>query len=485
MKHLMLLLSMTAILMAGCNQQTENKSESQQPNILFILSDDHSVPYLGCYDNPDMNTPNLDQLAAEGIRYNRAYTTAPQCVLSRAGIMTGRSTLDVRMTRFTAPLHRDIVAYPEKLREAGYYTGICGRGYHLDGNLKKDLPVEAEVLQKYGLQTFEDRVDFLHHGEDRNNHKVFTEFLEQVPEGKPFFLQLNYSDPHRKFSAPDFAPDPDEISVTGTLPDIDFVREDLAQHIGEINRMDMHVGLVLDELEKRGLKENTLVVFIGDNGSALLRGKGTLYECGVHVPLLACWPGHIKPGLVSDELISGEDIGPTFIDVANGETPEEMTGISFVNTFQDEEYSVRDYVFAVRGTHASGPPIGTVPFDLSRVVIGKRYKLIYRALWQLPYEPVDIFKSTDWWATMKQMSADGKLQEPWNTLYFSPQRPMYDLYDLEEDPYELNNLAGNPEYEEIEVELKSQLIEWMILNQDFLPLPLVLADPNVDMNRFL
>ena len=372
MKHIVLLLSITAILMAGCNQQTENKSESQQPNILFILSDDHSVPYLGCYDNPDMNTPNLDQLAAEGIRYNRAYTTAPQCVLSRAGIMTGRSTLDVRMTRFTAPLHRDIVAYPEKLREAGYYTGICGRGYHLDGNLKKDLPVESEVLQKYQLQTFEDRVDFLHHGRDRNNHKVFTEFLEQVPEGKPFFLQLNYSDPHRKFTAPDFAPDPDEISVTGTLPDIDFVREDLAQHIGEINRMDMHVGLVLDELEKRGLKENTLVVFIGDNGSALLRGKGTLYECGVHVPLLACWPGHIKPGLVSDELISGEDIGPTFIEVANGETPEEMTGISFENTFQDEKYSVRDYVFAVRGTHASGPPIGTVPFDLSRVVIGKR-----------------------------------------------------------------------------------------------------------------
>ena len=287
---------------------------------------------------------------------NRAYTTAPQCVLSRAGIMIGRSTVDVRMTRFTAPLRRDVVAFPEKLREAGYYTGICGRTFHVDGTMRKDLPVASEVLQKQHLQTFEDRVDFLHRGRAQNNLKVFTEFLEQVPEGKPFFLQLNYSDPHRRYTAPDFAPDPDGKSVTGTLPDFDFVREDLAQHIGEINRLDMHV------------------------------------------PLIARWPGHIKPGLVSDELISGEDIAPTFIEVANWETPEEMTGVRIVATFQDEAYDAHDYVFAVRGTHAWGPPIRTPHFDLSRVVIGK-------------------------------------LQEPWNTLYFSPQRPMYDLYDLEEDPY--------------------------------------------------
>ena len=103
MKTHILILSLTALLMAGCKNEPRAKSDPQQPNILFILSDDHSVPYLGCYDNPDMNTPNLDQMAAEGIRYNRAYTTAPQCVLSRAGIMTGRSTLDVRMTRYCAP----------------------------------------------------------------------------------------------------------------------------------------------------------------------------------------------------------------------------------------------------------------------------------------------------------------------------------------------------------------------------------------------
>ncbi len=484
-KRILLIIILTTIIVLPGYGNPQAGGSGKQPNIVFILSDDHSVPYVGCYGNPDMHTPNLDRLAAEGIRFNRAYTTAPQCVLSRAGIMTGRSTLDVRMTRFSAPLHRDILSFPEVLRDAGYYTGICGRGFHLDGNQTNRLPLMNEVLKKYNLATFEDRVDHLHHGRDGGNHAEFVKFLDEVPEEKPFFIQINYSDPHRIFTAPEYAPDPATITVPGTLPDLDFIREDLAQHIGEINRFDQRVGEILDEIEKRGISDNTLVVFIGDNGAALLRGKGTLFECGLNVPLIARWPGHIKPGIVSDGLVSGEDIGPTFIDVAGGEIPEKMTGISFAESFGGQDYKGHDHVFAVRGAHASGPPISTVSFDLSRTVIGKRYKLIYRALWQLPFEPVDIFKSTDWWETMKQMAASGELEEPWNTLYFSPQRPMYDLYDLEEDPYELHNLAGKEAYKEIEKELKGELIEWMILNQDFLPLPLVPADENADVRSFM
>jgi len=148
----------------------------------------------------------------------------------------------------------------------------------------------------------------------------------------------------------------------------------------------------------------------------------------------------------------------------------EMTGKTFKPLLEGHEYDGHRYVFAERGPHGSELPTSTVHFDLSRCVIGDRYKLIYRAMWQLPYAPND-FVTQPFWAELQQMSADGKLGEPWNSLYFSPQRPMFDLYDLEKDPHELENLAGKVEFAKIEEEFKEALQKWMILNQDHLPLP--------------
>jgi arylsulfatase A-like enzyme len=467
MKTFTLLLLLGMIIFGG-----PLKTKAQvAPNIVFILSDDHSVPYLGCYDNPDMNTPNLDKLASQGIRYNRAYTTAPQCVLSRAAIMTGRSTLDIRMTRFSAALHRDVVSFPELLRDAGYFTGLCGRNFHLDGYERKPEE-EEEVFVKYNLRTFNDRVDYLNIGWDGETiYKQFVEFLDSVPTEMPFFIQVGYSDPHRSFTAPEYAPDPERITVPESMPDTKLLREDLAAHIGEINRCDHDLGRILDELDKRGLAENTLVVFMGDNGAALLRGKGTLYECGLNVPLIAHWPGHIKPGLVSNELISGEDIALTFLEVAGVKKDDKMTGKSFVNSFQNQNFKGHKYVFAVRGSHASSLPVNSASFDLGRVIIGERFKLIYNAIWQIPYEPVD-FRGQAFWKELIEMNKNGKLDEKFSKAFFQSERPMFEVYDLQNDPFEFNNLVGKPGIAEIENELKAKLLEWMVLNQDYLPLPI-------------
>jgi len=134
------------------NGYTQKNKLSDRPNIIFILSDDHSKSYVRCYGNEDIKTPNLDRLAEEGIKFTRAYTTAPQCVPSRASLMTGRSVLAVSMSRFTAPLQSDFLTYPELLKKAGYYTGICGRSFHLDGlyNVKES----QEIFDKYKLQTY-------------------------------------------------------------------------------------------------------------------------------------------------------------------------------------------------------------------------------------------------------------------------------------------------------------------------------------------
>jgi hypothetical protein len=149
-----------------------------------------------------------------------------------------------------------------------------------------------------------------------------------------------------------------------------------------------------------------------------------------------------------------------------------MTGRSFLKLLRgDASYAARQYVFAERGAHGSGLPNGTSPFDLGRVVIGKRYKLIYNALWQLPYQPVD-FAGLPFWKELEQMNKDGKLSPLHSRLLFSPTRPMFELFDLETDPNEFTNLIGKAEHAAMEQELKTKLQEWMILERDYLPLPI-------------
>ncbi len=441
-------------------------------NVLLILSDDHSYPHVGCYGNKDIMTPNLDRFAAEGMRFVRAYVTCPQCVPSRASIFTGRSPVEIDMSRFSAPLPRAIKTYPEALRAAGWFTGVAGRTYHMDGAVTASAPETQRVFDKYKLKTFPDRLDYVKVGSGSEaQFAQFREFLDLKPADKPFFLQLCSNDPHRPLNT--YGPvkhDPAKLTLPAHYPDTQLVREDFARYYDEIAHFDVLFGEVMAELEKRGLASNTIVVFMGDNGASQFRGKGTLYEFGIHVPLIVRWPGKVKPGSSTAELISGEDIAPTFLEAAGLPVAPEMTGKSFVKLLRGEPFAGRQFVFAERGAHGTGLPGNSADFDLGRVVVSKTHKLIYNALGELPYWPVD-FPKDDFWKELVQRHEDGKLDAKIEKLYFSPTRPMFELYDLENDPNEFTNLAGNPDAASVERELKAKMQEWMILQHDFMPLP--------------
>ncbi len=442
-------------------------SRAARPNVLLVLSDDHSAAHVGAYGNPDIKTPNLDAFAKEGMRFERAYVAAPQCVPSRAALMTGRSPVALQMTRFSAPLPIEARTWLELLRAGGWFTGVAGRSYHLDGSR---TPPETEVVfEKHKLRTFERRLDYVKTG---NPLAQYREFLDLAPKDKPFALQLCSSDPHRPLDANAIPEphDPRKIKLPAHYPDTPGVRADFARYYDEIARFDTFFGEVLAELRKRGLAENTIVIFMGDNGASQFRGKGTLYEYGVRVPLLARWPGKVKAGAVSKELISGEDLAPTLLEACGLKPLPEMTGRSFLKLLRGEPDTARQYVFAERGAHGGGLPTGAQPFDLGRVVIGRRYKLIYNALWQLPYQPVD-FSGDVFWKELQQMNNEGKLSPDLSRLYFSPTRPMFEMFDLETDPSELKNLIDSPEHAAVVRELKAALQEWMILERDYLPLP--------------
>jgi arylsulfatase A-like enzyme len=443
-----------------------------RPNILLVLSDDHSAPHVGCYGTPDIRTPNLDRLAAQGIRLDRAYVACPQCVPSRAAIMTGRSPVRIAMTRFSAPLPPDVITYPEILRAQGYFTGVAGRTYHLDG--EAGSPEAKAVFDAHGLQTFAKRLDSVRTtGRREEMIAQYREFLDAVPAGKPFFLQLCFSDPHRPLDR-DAIPephDPAKLRLPAHYPDTPAVRADFARYYDEIARFDGDFGTVMAELEKRGLAGRTLVIFMGDNGASQLRGKGTLYEFGIRVPLILRWPDVVRPGASSDALVSGEDLAPTFLEAAGAPVPKEMTGRSFLKLLRGEPFEGRTHVFAERGAHGAALPTGSNGFDLGRVVVTKRHKLIYNALWQIPYTPVD-FNNDAFWKELQEMHASGTLAPEMSRVYFSATRPMFELYDLQADPREFENLAGRKDSAEVEHALKVALQEWMILERDFLPLPI-------------
>jgi arylsulfatase A-like enzyme len=331
-----------------------------------------------------------------------------------------------------------------------------------------------EVLDRLGLRTFSKRLDFVKTGAGyKQAFEQFNQFLEARPKDKPFFLQLCSNDPHRPLdrNAIPEPHDPARLKLPAHYPDTRLVREDFARYYDEIARFDVLIGDILTNLARRGLADNTIVAFMGDNGASQLRGKGTLYEFGIHVPLIVRWPGKAKPGSSSAELISGEDLAPTFLEAAGVPVPKEMTGRSFAKLLRGEPFQGRECVFSERGAHGSSLPRSSNAFDLGRCVVTRTHKFIYNALWQLPYTPVD-FNNDAFWKELRAMHEAGKLSAEHSRIYFSPTRPMFELYDLEKDPREFNNLADTKAAAEIETKLKETMREWMILERDYLPLPI-------------
>ena len=358
------------------------------------------------------------------------------------------------------------------LRQAGYFTGVAGRTYHLDGsNGRGEI---ADAINKHNLKTFPHRLDFVKTGSGGVNMLgQYREFLDAVPKDKPFFLQLCSNDPHRPFdkNAIPQPHDPKTLTLPAHFPDTQAVREDFAHYYDEIARFDGHFAQILAELDKRGLADNTIVVFMGDNGAALWRGKGTLYEFGIHVPLLVRWPGVVKPGSATAELVSGEDIGPTLLEACGQTVPKVMTGKSFAPLLKGEKFTGREYIFAERGAHGAGLPGSSHAFDLGRVVVSKTHKLIYNATFDLPYIAVD-FGGTPMFSEVRELAKAKKLPEPLNALYDGRPRPMIEVYDLANDPNEFHNLAGTPAAAKVQQQLRTVLIEWMTLEHDYLPLPI-------------
>jgi len=413
------------------------QTAASRPNILFLISDDHSAPDLGCYGNSAVRTPNLDRMAGAGARFDNCFAMSPQCSPTRSSILTGCAPHTTLTSRLHTPMPPWQPTFLEPLKERGYFTGAFRKVHQ--GPL------------------FDKRWDF--YGGPK---AAFEEFFDARPADRPFFLHVGFTDPHRPYAAGAFSPphDPGRVLVPSFLPDSPEVRADIAYYYDEIARMDSECGRLLQILAGRKLAENTLIFFTGDNGMPFPRAKGTCYDSGLKVPLLAWWPGKIRPGRVVAGLVSHADFAPTFLEAAGIPKPERMQGRSFAGALLERPFEPRGEVFAERNWHDN--------FDLQRAIRTDRHKLIFNAVPHQPYRPIWDLAMSPSWQSYVELGKQEKLA-PAHRRLLEPARPMLELYDLAADPGEFHNLISSPQHTGVREDLLRRLSAWMQDTWDFLP----------------
>ena len=268
---------------------------------------------------------------------------------------------------------------------------------------------------------------------------------------RPFFAQITFNNTHRKWGRdPERPIDAKDVEVPPYYPDTPLVRRDIANGLEEIQRMDRMVGKVLDDLRTDGTLENTLVIFIGDHGRCQVRGKQFLYDGGLHIPLIVRWPGKVKAGTVSDELVSSIDVSAAVLAAAGVQLPGYLHGRDFLNPKTPK----REFIFAARDKMDS-------THDAMRAVRTKKYKYILNLMPERAYCQLNQYKERSYpvLAALNVMNLKGQLDEV-QKAFMAATKPELELYDLEKDPHEIHNLAKDPAHAQIRRELAAKLRAW-------------------------
>lgn len=423
--------------LAGPAAAAVSAQAARPPNIVFLISDDHSAPDLGCYGNAGVRTPNLDRLAGEGMRFTRCFVTSPQCSPNRSSLLTGATPHTTATSRLHTPLPDWEPTVVDQLKERGYFTGAY-RKVHQGPSFDRRWNFYAKA------------------GEP------LSRFFDERPKDRPFFLHFGSTDPHRPYRDGAFDPPtrPDDVRVPRFLPDSPEVRKDLAHYADYTSRFDRECGEILGLLDRHGLRDDTVVFMTGDNGMPFPRAKGTLYDPGIHVPLIARWPNRIPAGTVANEMIPHVDLPATWLEMARAAPLPKMQGLSFLARLTGASYASRREIFAERNWHDN--------YDPSRCVRTEQYKLIWNATPAKPYWPIRDLADSPTWASYLQLERQNRLR-PEHQLLLRPTRPDYELYDVVADPDEFVNLADNPVLRTVLDDLRGRLSAWMSDTFDYLP----------------
>jgi len=424
-------------------------AQLSRPNILWISCEDTS-PDLGCYGDEYAVTPNIDRLAAEGVRFTRCFTHAGVCAPSRSGLITGMypPSIGTHQMRCNGVPPAEARCFPEYLRVAGYYC---------TNNVKTDYQFDSPLSAW-----------------DESSNKA--DWRGRQP-GQPFFCVINFTTTHEsQVRDPSAATkklvaglsererhDPAKAKVWPFYPDTPVVRRDIANLYDNITAMDKQVGEVLAKLEADGLANDTIVWFWGDHGRGLSRCKRWLYDSGTHVPLIVRvpekWrgryvsedPGRVAPGSVCEDLVAFVDFAPTVLSLAGVPVPSHFQGQAFLGP---QAKPPRQYVYGHRDRMDEA-------YDLIRSVRDRRFHYFRNFMPDVSYgQDIAYMNEMPMMKEMRRLHAEGKLDGP-PALYFRPTKPVEELFDTEADPHELVNLADDPKHRATLLRMRAECERWM------------------------
>lgn len=440
-------------LMTSCtNTQKGSEYFNEKPNILWIFVEDIN-PFLSCYGVDINPTPNIDRLADNGVLFNKAFTPSPVCSPTRSAMMLGSmpTTYDVhnhhnsRTVESAVFLPEGVKTIPQLFKDAGYYTFNYGKDdYNFIYN-RKDL-----YSGDYGLHFWYTFEGFGHWRDEARGDKPFFGQV-QLEGGKMVLPQPKRIALYDSVVPKENRIDPAIIEIPPYYPDVPEIRFDYSEHYNSIRYTDSEVGYILKQLEDDGLLENTVIVFFSDHGYKGTRDKQFCYDSGIRVPLLIAYFGNnetIKHGLKRDDMVSLIDVSTTSLALAGIEIPDYMEG---KDVFADDYQ--RDYIVSVRDRC-------DFTIDRIRAIRTEKYKYIRNYYPERSYQQPTYRDTRPEYLILKEMYEKGELNEV-QAQYWGPTKPAEELYDLEKDPHEINNLAGNADYKAALDEHRAILDNWI------------------------
>lgn len=422
------------------------QATDEQPNIVLFLGDDMSAEDFGTYGHPTIQTPVIDELASEGLRFENAYQTTSSCSPVRTSLITGRyphNTGAPELHMVDSPYLENLAQFPHLLREAGYYSAQAGKA-HFNGDASKSFDVMG--------------------GSRPSGAEDWISRLQERPKDKPFFMWFAAHDSHRNWDMK-LSEGPhgvEDVVVPPYLVDGPITRKDLAHYYNEINRFDSNIGNVVTELKAQGVYENTIIIILGEDGRPFPRSKCWLYDSGVKTPFIIHWPTGLEEPAVSDSLVSWIDIPPTILKLAGVSIPPSIQGVSLTPFFDDPDTSVRDFVFAERNYHAQRHHErmvrhGNFVYIKNNLPEKVAFNLAHYTLDRAGHYYEDGSEAS--YSELVDYWRDGKATDAQENVVTKP-RPEEMLFDVSKDPHQLNNLADNPEYKDKLKLLRSALTQW-------------------------
>lgn len=415
---------------------------ADRPNIVLAIADDLTWTSLPCYGNPDAVTPNIDRLAAEGMRMSHMFTSTAMCAPTRAQLYTGLFPVRNGAYPNHSSIRPTVRTLPDYLREAGYRVGLNGKRHF--------KPAKQFPFERIGGGRFDER--------------AIEAFMGADPE-TPFLLVMASHSPHVPWSSGDAAAyDPEALTVPPNLVDTPETRAALARYYGEVSEVDRELGVIMDALDQQGLSDNTVVIFTTEQGAQFPGAKWTCYEEGLHVGLIVRWPGEIQSGAVSKAWTHYVDITPTLLDIAGAARRPALDGRSILELWRGERDAHRTETF---GIHTQKGAIGSpeTGYPVRSVRVGN-----LKYIWNLNSNAsfanaLTTNDKEDYWGSWVEKAETDATARELVTRYL--ERPEEELYDLSNDPHERRNLAQVPEMSLEKLRLRSRLLLWMREQGDF------------------